>query len=62
MPRLVNPAGSATGASFSITAVPTAVKYIVTASKNGTPLSPPRQAAAKPCWGSARQKACTFPC
>ena len=50
-PRLDNALGGATGATFSFTAVPTAVKYIVTASKDGTPLSPSRQAARR---GAAR--------
>ena len=42
-PRLVSPLGGKDGATFSFTAVPTAVKYTVTAFKEGTALSPARQ-------------------
>ncbi|PRW20837.1 Ig-like domain repeat [Chlorella sorokiniana] len=39
-PRLVSPLGGKDGATFTFTAVLTAVKYIVTAFKDGTALSP----------------------
>ena len=42
MPRLTSAVGGATGATFGLTTVPTAVKYIVTASRDGTDLQPAR--------------------
>ena len=48
IPRLSSPLGGKDAATFSITAVPTAVKYIVTASKDGAALSPGRQGPPQP--------------
>ncbi|PRW20918.1 fibronectin type III domain-containing [Chlorella sorokiniana] len=55
-PRLASPLGGKDGATFSFTAVPTAVKYVVTASKDGTALQPARtvtDASAQQVWSLA---------
>ena len=46
VPRVTNPVGGASGATLGLTAVPTAVKYIVTASRDGTALQTSRHEGA----------------
>lgn len=44
-PRLVTPLGGKVQATFTIFAVPTAIKYTTTVLKDGAPMSPEKQVA-----------------